>query len=147
MLVIWLLAATTGPRAYAAVPGAIGAWIGQIMLFGCTFAFFLHLCGGIRHLVWDTVYGLELRSIYACGGERGAHRGRLGRRLAYGGVEPWTVNTCARPWLALSGACRLKRGPNTGGRSAFSSCPPPADTVVRRLNDRTYRQDSVTFIA
>ena len=67
VLVIWLLAATTGPRAYAAVQGAIATWIGQIMLFGCTFAFFLHLCGGIRHLVWDTVYGLELRSIYASG--------------------------------------------------------------------------------
>ena len=37
------------------------------MLFGCTFAFFLHLCGGIRHLVWDTVHGFELRSIYISG--------------------------------------------------------------------------------
>ena len=68
VLVIWLLAATTGPRAYAAVQGAIATWIGQIMLFGCTFAFFLHLCGGIL-LVWDTVYGLELRSIYASGSD------------------------------------------------------------------------------
>jgi succinate dehydrogenase cytochrome b subunit len=37
------------------------------VLFGCTFAFFLHLCGGIRHLVWDTVHGFELRSIYISG--------------------------------------------------------------------------------
>jgi succinate dehydrogenase / fumarate reductase, cytochrome b subunit len=36
-------------------------------LLGCTFAFFLHLCGGIRHLVWDTVHGFELRSIYISG--------------------------------------------------------------------------------
>jgi len=27
----------------------------------------LHLCGGIRHLVWDTVHGFELRSIYISG--------------------------------------------------------------------------------
>lgn len=67
VLVIWLIAATAGPQAYAAVQGAIASWIGQIMLFGCTFAFFLHLCGGIRHLVWDTVHGFELRSIYASG--------------------------------------------------------------------------------
>ncbi len=67
VLVVWLLAAATGPHAYAAVEGAIASWIGQVMLFGCSFAFFLHLCGGIRHLVWDTVHGFELRSIYASG--------------------------------------------------------------------------------
>jgi succinate dehydrogenase / fumarate reductase cytochrome b subunit len=37
------------------------------VLFGCSFAFFLHLCGGIRHLVWDTVHGFELQSIYISG--------------------------------------------------------------------------------
>ncbi len=67
VLVIWLVAAATGPRAYAVVQGVIASWIGQIMLFGATFAFFLHLCGGIRHLVWDTVHGFELRSIYISG--------------------------------------------------------------------------------
>lgn len=66
-LVVWLIAAASGPRAYAAVQGAISSLIGQVVLFGLTFAFFLHLCGGIRHLVWDTVHGLALRSIYASG--------------------------------------------------------------------------------
>ena len=67
MLVIWLVAASTGPQAYAAVQGAIASWIGQIVLFGATFAFFLHLCGGIRHLIWDTVHGFELRAVYISG--------------------------------------------------------------------------------
>jgi succinate dehydrogenase / fumarate reductase, cytochrome b subunit len=67
VLVIWLLAAATGPQAYAAVEVAIASWIGQILLFGVTFAFFLHFCGGIRHLVWDTVHGFDLRSIYISG--------------------------------------------------------------------------------
>jgi succinate dehydrogenase / fumarate reductase, cytochrome b subunit len=67
VLVVWLIAAATGPQAYAIVQGAIASWIGQIVLFGCTFAFFLHLCGGIRHLVWDAGYGFALRSIYASG--------------------------------------------------------------------------------
>ena len=67
VLVVWLIAAATGPDVYAAVQGAIASRIGQIVLFGATFAFFLHLCGGIRHLVWDTVHGFELRSIYASG--------------------------------------------------------------------------------
>ena len=67
VLVIWLIAAATGPQAYGMVQGAIASWVGQIVLLGATFAFFLHLCGGIRHLVWDTVHGFELRSIYISG--------------------------------------------------------------------------------
>lgn len=67
VLVVWLVAAATGPRGYDVVQGALASWIGQLMLLACTFAFFLHLCGGIRHLVWDTVHGFELRSIYASG--------------------------------------------------------------------------------
>lgn len=67
VLVVWLLAAATGPGAYAVVHDAIASWIGQIVLFGCAFAFFLHFCGSIRHLVWDAGYGFDLRSIYASG--------------------------------------------------------------------------------
>jgi len=67
MLVVWLLAAATGPQAYFTVQVFIGSWVGQILLFGCTYSFFLHFCGGIRHLVWDAGYGFELRTIYASG--------------------------------------------------------------------------------
>ena len=67
VLVVWLVSAALGSQAYAPVQAAIASWIGRIALFGATFAFFLHLCGGIRHLVWDTVHGFELRSIYISG--------------------------------------------------------------------------------
>lgn len=67
MLVVWLVAGAAGPQAYAVVQGVIGSWIGRIILFGATLAFFFHLCGGIRHLVWDSVHGFELRSIYLSG--------------------------------------------------------------------------------
>jgi len=66
-LVAWLMAGASGPQAYAVAQSAIVSWTGQIVLFGFTFAFFLHLCGGIRHLVWDTVHGFELRQIYLWG--------------------------------------------------------------------------------
>lgn len=66
-LVIWLSAAVAGPRAYGAVRAIIGSWGGQVALAGWTFAYFLHLCGGLRHLVWDTVHGFELRAIYVSG--------------------------------------------------------------------------------
>ena len=67
VIVLWLVAAATGPHAYIIVQAAVGSWVGQILMLGASFAFFLHLCGGIRHLVWDTVHGFELRSIYISG--------------------------------------------------------------------------------
>jgi succinate dehydrogenase / fumarate reductase cytochrome b subunit len=66
-LVVLLLAAAAGPKAYGAVQGVLASPIGQIALFGTTLSFFLHLCGGIRHLAWDAGYGFELRAIYASG--------------------------------------------------------------------------------
>jgi succinate dehydrogenase / fumarate reductase, cytochrome b subunit len=67
ILVVWLIAAASGPEAYSRFHDAIASWPGQILLLAATFAFFLHLCGGIRHLIWDTGRGFELRQIYASG--------------------------------------------------------------------------------
>jgi len=66
-LVAWLLAAAAGPGPYAAAQEVLASPIGQILLFAATFAFFFHLCGGIRHLAWDAGYGFELQTIYASG--------------------------------------------------------------------------------
>ncbi len=67
VLVIWLIAAASGPQAYTTVQAVIVSRIGQVALLGSAFAFFLHLCGGIRHLVWDAGLGFELRTIYISG--------------------------------------------------------------------------------
>ncbi|MEO7478360.1 MAG: succinate dehydrogenase, cytochrome b556 subunit [Lysobacteraceae bacterium] len=67
VLVIWLVAAAAGPDAYAVVRAAIASPVGQILLFVATFAFFMHLCGSLRHLLWDTVHGFSLRAIYLSG--------------------------------------------------------------------------------
>jgi len=37
------------------------------LLFGWSVALFYHLCNGVRHLLWDAGYGLDLRSVYAGG--------------------------------------------------------------------------------
>ncbi len=66
-LVIWLLALAAGPGSYAVAHAFIRSWLGQVLLFGCTVCFFLHFCGGIRHLAWDAGYGFSLRAIYASG--------------------------------------------------------------------------------
>ena len=66
-LVVWLTAAAAGPQAYSRFHLLIGSWFGQAMLLAFTLAFFVHLCGGLRHLLWDAGYGFELRTIYASG--------------------------------------------------------------------------------
>jgi len=67
VLIIWLVAAASGPDAYSRFQLLIGSWPGLILLLATTFAFLFHLCGGIRHLVWDSVRAFELRQIYASG--------------------------------------------------------------------------------
>jgi len=55
----WLIAAAGGPEAYSRFSGFIGSFLGQFILFGFSWALFHHLLGGVRHLVWDSGYGLD----------------------------------------------------------------------------------------
>jgi succinate dehydrogenase / fumarate reductase cytochrome b subunit len=66
-LVWWLVAAATGDAAFATAQGFFASWLGLLLLFGWTYSFFFHLCNGVRHLMWDTGYGLDLRTTYATG--------------------------------------------------------------------------------
>ncbi|HVZ52362.1 MAG TPA: succinate dehydrogenase, cytochrome b556 subunit [Pseudolabrys sp.] len=55
----WVIAAAAGPNAYANFEWFIGSLIGRLVLFGYTWALMHHMLGGIRHLIWDTLHGLE----------------------------------------------------------------------------------------
>ncbi|GAC1556761.1 MAG: succinate dehydrogenase, cytochrome b556 subunit [Beijerinckiaceae bacterium] len=59
LLVFYLVAAANGPATFANAASLFGSIIGQIVLFGFTWALFHHLLGGIRHAVWDTGYGMD----------------------------------------------------------------------------------------
>lgn len=59
LLAIWLIAAASGPDAYAATMWVYGSWFGQLVLFGFTWALIHHMVGGVRHLVWDTGRNFE----------------------------------------------------------------------------------------
>ena len=67
LLVYWLVAAAAGPEAFATAQMLVGSIVGRLLLLGWTFALFYHLCNGIRHLVWDAGYGLELPDLYRSG--------------------------------------------------------------------------------
>jgi len=66
-LVLGLWAVAAGPRAYGIARAACVSPLGLALLALATWAFFLHLCGGIRHLFWDRVRGFELATIYRSG--------------------------------------------------------------------------------
>lgn len=63
----WLVAAAYGPDAFATVQTFLGSIIGNLLLWGFTFALFYHLGNGIRHIAWDFGWGFELSQLRASG--------------------------------------------------------------------------------
>jgi succinate dehydrogenase / fumarate reductase cytochrome b subunit len=53
LLAGWALALASGQEAYETYMGLLGSIPGKVVLFGFTVAVFLHLAGGVRHLLWD----------------------------------------------------------------------------------------------
>jgi len=59
LLAWWLIAASTNARVFSTISWFLASWMGQIILFGFTWALFHHLLGGIRHFLWDAAYGMD----------------------------------------------------------------------------------------
>ena len=59
LLAWWLIAAASGPGAYANVQAFTGTIIGRLIVFGYTWALLHHMLGGIRHFIWDTGRGFN----------------------------------------------------------------------------------------
>ena len=57
LMVWWLIAAASGPNAYARMGSFMNSWFGRLILFGYTWALMHHMLGGIRHLIWDSGRG------------------------------------------------------------------------------------------
>lgn len=61
-LVCWLAAIAAGPDSFAALQHFNASIVGRLLLLAWSFSLFYHLCNGIRHLVWDAGWGLDLKS-------------------------------------------------------------------------------------
>ena len=59
LVAAWLIAAASGVEYFNQVNWLFGSILGQIVLFGYTWAFIHHMLGGIRHILWDVGYGYE----------------------------------------------------------------------------------------
>lgn len=60
VLLWWLCSLASGPAAYESFQGHATSWYGFVVLIGLTWAFFNHLCSGLRHFVLDIGAGYEL---------------------------------------------------------------------------------------
>jgi succinate dehydrogenase / fumarate reductase, cytochrome b subunit len=49
----WLIAAASGPGAYAGISSFMSSFLGRLILFGYTWALMHHMLGGMRHFIWD----------------------------------------------------------------------------------------------
>lgn len=67
MIVWWFVAAASGPDAFATADGFLRSWFGDLVLFLSTWAIWYHLLGGLRHLIWDMGYGLEVEKAETMG--------------------------------------------------------------------------------
>lgn len=59
LVAAWLISAASGEAYFNQVNWLFGSIIGQIVLFGYTWAVLHHLLGGLRHIMWDIGYGFE----------------------------------------------------------------------------------------
>lgn len=67
LVVWWLLAAASGPEHFAIADGVLRSWFGNLVLILSLWALWYHTLGGIRHLIWDSGRGLDLKSSYTMG--------------------------------------------------------------------------------
>jgi succinate dehydrogenase / fumarate reductase cytochrome b subunit len=66
-LVFWVFALASKPACFYAMLQFYQSWFGKFLLWGWWTSFFYHFANGIRHLVWDTGFGFELKETYASG--------------------------------------------------------------------------------
>ena len=62
LLIAWLLAASTSAVTFDWVQCVITSWFGDLVFLLSLWALWYHMLGGLRHLIWDTGRGLELKA-------------------------------------------------------------------------------------
>ncbi|MDI9849286.1 succinate dehydrogenase, cytochrome b556 subunit [Rhodoblastus sp. 17X3] len=62
LLAAYLLAAAGDAHSFNFTSAIFGSFLGQLVLFGYTFALLLHLMGGLRHAIWDAGKGFDAES-------------------------------------------------------------------------------------
>lgn len=67
LMVAVFVTVAADPESYEWIRGILSSKTGKAFLFLWTFALFLHLCNGVRHLFWDAGYGFEKQTTFNSG--------------------------------------------------------------------------------
>jgi len=67
LLLCWLVALASGEQAFIGLSTWLGSLLGKLVIAASVFSFSFHLFGGIRHLIWDAGWMLEISQVRASG--------------------------------------------------------------------------------
>ena len=67
LLLCWLIALASGETAYAGLNAWLGTLPGKLIIAASVFSFSFHLFGGIRHLIWDAGWMMEMSQVRSSG--------------------------------------------------------------------------------
>src|SRR5210317_598655 len=67
LLLCWLVALASGEQAFTALNLWLGSILGKLVIAASVFCFSFHLFGGIRHLIWDAGWMMEMPQVRASG--------------------------------------------------------------------------------
>ena len=67
LLLCWLIALASGQETYIALSAWLGSGLGKLVIAASVFSFSFHLFGGIRHLIWDAGWMMEMPQVRASG--------------------------------------------------------------------------------
>ena len=62
LVVWWFLAAATSEEYFNVANGVLTSWFGDLVMTLSVLGLWYHTLAGIRHLIWDNGYGLELQT-------------------------------------------------------------------------------------
>jgi succinate dehydrogenase / fumarate reductase cytochrome b subunit len=67
LLLCWLIALASGEQAFAALSLWLGSLLGKLVIAASVFSFSFHMMGGIRHLIWDAGWMMEMSQVRMSG--------------------------------------------------------------------------------
>lgn len=67
LIIWWFFAAATSEAYFDVVNGFLTSWFGDLILTFSVWGLWYHTLAGIRHLIWDSGYGLELETAETMG--------------------------------------------------------------------------------
>ena len=64
---LWLVFAASDADCYAWYEQILASWFGKLALFAFSASLIYHLLNGVRHLLWDIGWGMEIQTVEKTG--------------------------------------------------------------------------------